>query len=196
MAEQLAAMRGLREEMRRRARVIRGLSHEECPENKVTDTLANRRDLGLAPVFVGVDECQVWFEHADKAIRDEFVLICTDLAKRGPALGIMCCFATQKPDAKSIQTAIADNVSTRLCFKVNGQVANDQVLGTSGYKGGISATLFAFEDKGHRVPARRGRRRADRAHRGRAGRATLGEGRTAGSPGAGGGGAAHRARGR
>lgn len=148
IAMQLRAMRDLREEMRRRARVIRGLSHEECPENKVTDTLANRRDLGLGPVFVAVDECQVWFMHEDKAIREEFIAICTDLVKRGPALGIMCYFATQKPDAKSIPTAIADNASTRLCFKVNGQVANDQVLSTSSYQNGIRATLFAFEDKG------------------------------------------------
>ena len=68
--------------------------------------------------------------------------------KRGPALGIICYFATQKPSAKSIPTDIADNASVRLCFKVNGQVANDQVLGTSSYQAGLRATQFAFEDKG------------------------------------------------
>jgi S-DNA-T family DNA segregation ATPase FtsK/SpoIIIE len=148
IAEQLVAMRALRQEMRRRAKVIRGLSHEECPDNKVTDALANRRELGLEPVVLGCDECQVWFEHPDKAIREEFIAICTDLEKRGPALGIIPYYATQKPSAKSIPSDIADNASVRLCFKVNGQIANDQVLGTSSYQGGLRATLFAFEDKG------------------------------------------------
>jgi S-DNA-T family DNA segregation ATPase FtsK/SpoIIIE len=146
--EQLAVMRGLREELRRRAKVIRGLTHEECPENKVTDQLASRRELGLEPIFVGVDECQIWFDHEDKAIKNEFIAICTDLVKRGPALGIMCYFATQKPDAKSIPTAIADNAIVRICLKVSGQVGNDQVLGTSSYKQGIRATMFSFDDKG------------------------------------------------
>ncbi|MDQ4032993.1 MAG: hypothetical protein M3332_12295, partial [Actinomycetota bacterium] len=103
-----------------------------------------RRDLHLEPVFVGVDECQVWFEHPDKTTREEFIAVCADLVKRGPALGIICYFATQKPSAKSIPTDIADNASTRLCFKVNSQVANDQVLSTSSYQNGIRTTLFAF----------------------------------------------------
>ncbi len=90
----------------------------------------------------------MWFEHPDKATRDEFIAICTDLVKRGPALGIICYFATQKPDAKSIPTAIADNASVRLCLKVNGWSSNDQVLGTSAHQEGLRATLFAFADKG------------------------------------------------
>lgn len=148
IAEQLAAMRALRVEMRRRAKVIRGLPHEECAENKVTDQLADRRDLGLEPVFVGVDECQVWFTHEDKTIREEFTTIVTDLVKRGPALGIMCYLATQKPSAKSIPTDIADNAVVRIALKVAGQVPNDQVLGTSSYQAGLRATVFSFDDKG------------------------------------------------
>lgn len=148
IAEQLAGMRDLRQEMRRRARVIRELPHERCPENKVTSELAEDRELGLEPVYVGIDECQVWFQHEDKAIREEFTLICTDLVKRGPALGIMIYFATQKPSAKSIPTDIADNAVTRIALKVAGQVPNDQVLGTSSYQSGLRATLFSFDDKG------------------------------------------------
>lgn len=148
IAEQLVAMRALRDEMRRRAKVIRGLPHEECAENKVTDQLADRRDLGLEPVFVGVDECQVWFTHEDKAVREEFTTIVTDLVKRGPALGIMVYLATQKPSAKSIPTDIADNAVVRIALKVAGQVPNDQILGTSSYQAGLRATVFSFDDKG------------------------------------------------
>lgn len=148
IASQLQHLRDIRQEMRRRTKVIRQLPREDAPENKVTDELANRRDLGLEPIAVGADECQIWFEHPDKEIRAEFIAICTDLVKRGPALGIMPLFATQKPDAKSIPTAIADNASARVAFKVNGQVSNDQILGTSMYQAGVRATQFAFEDKG------------------------------------------------
>ena len=145
---QLQHLRAIRQEMRRRTKVIRGLPRAEAAENKVTDELANRRDLGLEPIAIGADECQIWFEHPDKEIRGEFIAICTDLVKRGPALGIMPLFATQKPDAKSIPTAISDNASARVAFKVNGQVSNDQILGTSMYQAGVRATQFAFEDKG------------------------------------------------
>ncbi|HEY1970296.1 MAG TPA: cell division protein FtsK [Pseudonocardia sp.] len=148
IAEQLDVMRALRAEMRRRARVIRALPHDRCPENKVTSLLADDRELGLAPIFLGVDECQVWFQHDNKAIKAEFIAICTDLVKRGPALGIMCYFATQKPDAKSIPSSIADNAVTRIALKLAGQVPNDQVLGTSSYNAGLRASVFSFEDKG------------------------------------------------
>lgn len=145
---QLEAMRVLRIEMRRRARVLRELPRERCPENKVTSELADDRSLDLEPIFLGVDECQVWFQHEDKATRDEFTTIATDLVKRGPALGVMCYFATQKPSAKSIPTDIADNAVVRIALKVAGQVPNDQVLGTSSYQMGLRATVFSFEDKG------------------------------------------------
>jgi S-DNA-T family DNA segregation ATPase FtsK/SpoIIIE len=145
---QLEAMRVLRIEMRRRARVLRELPRERCPENKVTSELADDRTLDLEPIFLGVDECQVWFQHEDKAVRDEFTTIVTDLVKRGPALGIMVYLATQKPSAKSIPTDIADNAVVRIALKVAGQVPNDQVLGTSSYQMGLRATVFSFEDKG------------------------------------------------
>lgn len=147
---QLEWMRWVRAEMRRRTKLVRELTLEENPEKgKVTSALATRAPRQFGPIVVCVDECQVWFEEIeDKEVREEFTAICRDLVKRGPALGIITLFATQKPDAKSIPTAIADNASARLCFKVNGQVSNDQVLGTSSHQNGIRATQFAFEDKG------------------------------------------------
>lgn len=148
---QLEAMRGLRQELRDRVKRVRKLAEDEpklCPENKVTSEIASRRQLKLEPIVVGVDECQVWFEHEDSAIRNELIAICTDVVKRGPAVGIISYFATQKPDAKSIPTAIAANAIIRLCLKVFGQPSNDQVLGTGAYKMGLRATMFSFEDKG------------------------------------------------
>ncbi|WP_354642902.1 cell division protein FtsK [Kitasatospora camelliae] len=142
----LEDMREVREELRRRAKVIRSLPRDVCPESKVTSTLADMKSLGLHPIFIGVDECQKWFEHPTYG--RELEEICTDLVKRGPATGIVILLATQRPDAKSLPTGISANASVRLCLKVMGQLENDMVLGTSSYRNGIRATTFAWADKG------------------------------------------------
>ncbi|WP_079169337.1 cell division protein FtsK [Streptomyces sp. CC77] len=142
----IADMRALREELRRRAQVIRDLPRDVCPQSKVTTELASKRSLGLHPIVVGVDECQVWFEHPKYGA--EFKEICTDLVKRGPATGIVLLLATQRPDKDSIPTSISANASARWCLKVMGQVENDMVLGTGAHKRGVRATMFAWGDKG------------------------------------------------
>jgi S-DNA-T family DNA segregation ATPase FtsK/SpoIIIE len=145
----VADWRKLRTELRRRTKVIRTLADEHpdlCPENKVTPELAADKRLGLHPVVIAVDECQVAFEH--KTHGTELEEIATDLVKRGPALGMLIILATQRPDAKSIPTGISANAVLRMCLKVMGQTENDMVLGTSQYKRGIRATMFGFEDKG------------------------------------------------
>jgi len=145
----VADMRALRSEMRRRTKMIRELGEKDparCPENKVTPELAADKRLGLHPIAIAIDECQVAFEHPLHG--DELEMICTDLTKRGPALGILLLLATQRPDAKSIPTGISANAVLRFCLKVMGQTENDMVLGTSQYKAGIRATMFGFDDKG------------------------------------------------
>ncbi|WP_405571540.1 cell division protein FtsK [Streptomyces sp. NBC_01167] len=142
----LADWRALREELRRRTKVIRSLPRDICPENKVTSALADKRSLGLHPIVIAVDECQVLFEHSEHG--KEFEEIATDLVKRGPATGIVFLAATQRPDAKSLPTGISANASARWCLKVMGQTENDMVLGTSAYKRGVRATMFAWGDKG------------------------------------------------
>lgn len=139
-------LRALREELRRRAKMIRSLPRDICPESKVTSQLADMKHLGLHPIVVGADECQVWFEH-DKYGK-ELEEICTDLVKRGPATGIVLLLATQRPDAKALPTGISANASARFCLKVMGQLENDMVLGTSAYKRGVRATMFSWGDKG------------------------------------------------
>jgi DNA segregation ATPase FtsK/SpoIIIE, S-DNA-T family len=141
--------RGLRAEMRRRTKIIRDIAEKDpprCPENKVSPELSSDPRLRLHPIAIAVDECQVAFEH--KEYGEEFEEICTDLGKRGPALGMTLLLATQRPDAKSIPPGIRANVVLRMCLKVTGQLENDMVLGTSQYKAGIRATMFGLEDKG------------------------------------------------
>ncbi|MFJ6704590.1 MULTISPECIES: cell division protein FtsK [unclassified Streptomyces] len=140
------ALRELKEELRRRAKVIKSLPRTRCPESKVTPELASDKSLGLHPIVVGFDECQVPFEHEEYG--KEIESICTDLTKRGPALGIVAMFGTQRPDAKSLPTGISANAVLRFCLKVMGQPANDMVLGTSMYKSGYRATMFSRSDRG------------------------------------------------
>jgi S-DNA-T family DNA segregation ATPase FtsK/SpoIIIE len=102
--------------------------------------------LGLHPIVVALDECQVAFEHEKYGA--ELESICTDITKRGPALGIIGMFGTQRPDAKSLPKGISDNAVLRFCLKVISQVANDMVLGQSMYKAGVRATMFARSDRG------------------------------------------------
>ncbi|OKJ60031.1 cell division protein FtsK [Streptomyces sp. CB02009] len=142
----LAALRELREELRRRAKVIKSLPRSRCPESKVTPELANDKSLGLHPIVIGADECQVPFEH--KEYGEELEAICTDITKRGPALGMVGMFGTQRPDAKSLPTGISANAVLRFCLKVMGHTANDMVLGTGAYKAGYRATMFSRSDRG------------------------------------------------
>lgn len=142
----LHALREVKEELRRRAKVIKGLPHARCPESKVTPALANDKSLGLHPIVIGIDECQVVFEHEKHGA--EIESICTDITKRGPALGIIGMFATQRPDSKSLPTGISANAVLRFCLKVMNHQANDMVLGTGAYKSGIRATMFSRRDLG------------------------------------------------
>jgi S-DNA-T family DNA segregation ATPase FtsK/SpoIIIE len=146
LAYALADLRKLHADLRRRAKVVRELPRDKCPENKVTPELAAMKSLGLHPVVLGVDECQRWFEHPTHGA--ELQAVCEDLVRRGPALGIVPLFGTQRPDAKSLPTAISANAVLRFCLKVMGQTENDMVLGTSAYKNGIRATMFSRADRG------------------------------------------------
>ncbi|MCZ2525073.1 cell division protein FtsK [Streptomyces sp. HB2AG] len=142
----VASLRELKDELRRRAKVIKSLPRSVCPESKVTSALADDKRHRLHPIVVALDECQVPFEHPEHGA--EIEAICTDLVKRGPALGIVAMFGTQRPDAKSLPTGISANAVLRFCLKVMGQPANDMVLGTSMYKAGYRATMFSRSDRG------------------------------------------------
>lgn len=145
-----AALESLREvaevELVRRAKVIRGLPKDRCPESKVTPELAAVKSLRLHPLVFAIDEAQEAFSHPDHG--PLFARYCEQVIKRGPALGIMLVLATQKPDKASMPTAVSSNVSIRFCLRVMDQVTNDMILGTSAYKNGVRATLMTVSDKG------------------------------------------------
>src|SRR6266508_4404707 len=146
VAATLASLRELDVERERRAKAIRGLPKDLCPENKVTPALAERGSLGLHPILMAIDECQELFTHPTYGADAD--TLCTRLIKLGPALGIILVLATQRPDSKSLPTGVSANAGLRFCLRVMGQVENDMVLGTSAYRNGIRATTFTNRDKG------------------------------------------------
>ncbi|GAB3226520.1 FtsK/SpoIIIE domain-containing protein [Glycomyces halotolerans] len=142
----LVALRDLRKECKRRARVIKDLPRDLCPENKVTPELASRKDLGLHPLVVAIDECQELFSHPE--FGKEAAELAEKIVKLGRALGVILILATQRPDKDSLPTGVSANVGTRACLRVMGQVENDMILGTSAYKNGVRATMFTRRDRG------------------------------------------------
>ena len=98
----MESLRDLYAELEKRSATIRRLPRDLCPENKVTPELAARRELGLFPIVMAIDECQELFSHPD--FKDEADRLATGIIKRGPAMGIILILATQRPDAKSLPT--------------------------------------------------------------------------------------------
>lgn len=142
----LLALRELNKECSRRSKVIQGLPKSVCPEKKTTRQLANRKGLGLHPLVVGIDEAQELFAH--KEFGQEAGELAERIIKLGRALGVILLLATQRPDARSLPTGVSANTGTRFCLKVMGQLENDMILGTSMYRNGVKATMFADDDYG------------------------------------------------
>ncbi len=141
----LIGLRALRDEVRKRADIIKRLPRDVCPENKVTAELA-KRNKGLRPIVMAIDECQNLFTHPDHGA--EAADLATAIIKLGRALGVILLLATQRPDAKSLPTGVSANVGIRFCLRVTGQLENDMVLGTSAYRNGVRATTLTPKDKG------------------------------------------------
>ncbi|MFF4197079.1 FtsK/SpoIIIE domain-containing protein [Nonomuraea sp. NPDC001831] len=133
-------------ELDRRAEVIDGMPRHQAPEFKVTPELAARRELGLHPMVVAIDECQELF--ADDEYGEEAAKYATAIIKRGPALGIILVLATQRPDKDSLPKAISANAGIRICLRVMGWQENDMILGTGMHQAGVKATMFTLNDKG------------------------------------------------
>jgi S-DNA-T family DNA segregation ATPase FtsK/SpoIIIE len=146
IAATVQGLRDLRAECERRADVLGRLPRDICPENKVTPELASRKDLGLHPLVMVVDECQELFSHEEHG--KEAAQLAPKVVKLGRALGVALVLATQRPDKESLPTSLSSIMGTRACLRVMGQLENDMILGTSAYRQGHRATMFTGRDMG------------------------------------------------
>jgi DNA segregation ATPase FtsK/SpoIIIE, S-DNA-T family len=122
---------------RRGKRILAAKKRGEAPLGKVTPELAAKPGSGLHPVFILLDEVHELFGwDKDVAANAERAI------KRGRALGIHICLATQIPDKSSLPPNITRCVTVRWCLSVGGQVENDMILGTGAYKRGLTGTVY------------------------------------------------------
>lgn len=144
--ECLRSVRAFHAELDKRAKVMRSLPTSRVRENKVTREVCADRSLGLFPDVLIIDEIQEAFTDPDR--KAEFESKLATISKRGPALGMILMLATQRPDAKSLPTAVSSNMVIRFCLKVMSYVASNMVLGDGMSTAGYNAADFVRSDKG------------------------------------------------
>ncbi|SIF35172.1 hypothetical protein [Mycobacteroides abscessus] len=96
---------------------------------------AKRAELGMKPIFVILDEAQVWFKPssnkekaaAQLAIREA----AENLIRMGRSAGIVVIITTQRPSAESIPPDGRDNAQLKISLKVTNAIMATMVLGVA-----------------------------------------------------------------
>ena len=121
------------------------LPDEVCPESKITPQISRNTALGMPITAVIIDEVQVFLENpvrqdvgARKTTLGVYIAeLLTYLAKKGPAAGIIVIIATQRPDTKTIPSALRAVLGSRFALRVMDWRDSNIILGeqmnTRGY---------------------------------------------------------------
>lgn len=96
---------------------------------------AKRAELGMKPIFVILDEAQVWFKPSSNkekaasqlAIREA----AENLIRMGRSAGIVVIITTQRPSAESIPPDVRDNAQLKISFKVTNAIMATMILGVA-----------------------------------------------------------------
>lgn len=94
-----------------------------------------RRELGVTPIVIVLDECQKYLDWSGME-KDEKQVIATnrkyvrEMVQEGRSAGVVVILITQKPTSESIPTIIRDNAALRLSYYVRSSAAAVAVLGT------------------------------------------------------------------
>jgi S-DNA-T family DNA segregation ATPase FtsK/SpoIIIE len=121
------------------------LPDEVCPESKITPQVSRDPGLNMPITAVIIDEVQVFLENptrqevgARKTTIGAYIAeLLTYLAKKGPAAGIIVILATQRPDTKTIPSALRAVLGSRFALRVMDWRDSNIILGeqmnTRGY---------------------------------------------------------------
>jgi len=134
--------RMLRGELERRSALFKRVPKDQRKDGRVTRDLALRYHQ-LRPVVAVFDEAQNVCLHPEYG--EQFAQDIAHVQRLGRAYGIVIIFATQRPDAQCVPSAISGTASCRFCLKVMDQIANDMILGTGSYKAGYNSAIFRHE---------------------------------------------------
>jgi len=146
VARLAAALADLVADMNARYERLRTLPRELCPEAKVTPAITRNRRLNMPLTLVCIDEVQRYLEHPDHG--RAILAALTDLAKVGPAVGIMLLLATQKPSSEVLPDDLRGQIGTRFALKVMTWQASDTILGAGTARTGLDASRFLRAHKG------------------------------------------------
>lgn len=141
-----AMLKELLAEMERRFVLLRGLPVSVCPEGKLTPAIVERYNLPV--IFVTIDELQEYFTAMEKDDRDQVINDLCRIARRGPAAGFICNFASQRPDAESVPTKLREIITLRYSTQVVDQTSSDMILGKGKAAQGADASVLSEDHKG------------------------------------------------
>jgi S-DNA-T family DNA segregation ATPase FtsK/SpoIIIE len=124
-------------EVQGRYRRMRELDNEICPESKITPAMSRDPSLNMPITGIFIDEVQVPLEERTpikvqgKTIpAGEYIgELLTWLAKKGPAAGIVLVLATQRPDTKTIPSALRAVLGSRFALRVMDWRDSNIILG-------------------------------------------------------------------
>ena len=139
----------------RYARMAR-LDDQVCPESKITPEIARDPRLDMPITAVIIDEVQVYLENAArqdvgarKTTAGAYIAeLLTYLAKKGPAAGIVVILAAQRPDTKTIPSALRAVLGSRFALRVMDWRDSNIILGEQMNTRGHDASKLLPAHKG------------------------------------------------
>jgi S-DNA-T family DNA segregation ATPase FtsK/SpoIIIE len=124
-------------EVQGRYRRMRELDNDTCPESKITPAMSRNTSLNMPITGIFIDEVQVPLEERTPIkVRGKMIPagqyigeLLTWLAKKGPAAGIVLVLATQRPDTKTIPSALRAVLGSRFALRVMDWRDSNIILG-------------------------------------------------------------------
>jgi S-DNA-T family DNA segregation ATPase FtsK/SpoIIIE len=118
--------------------------------NKVPKYLASRKDLGLHPLFLFIDEVHILF--GDEQVGGKTgraTMAMKTLLNMARAFNIHLLIATQRPDDRTLPAEVRDRYGMRACLHVGNEATNDMILGKPAFADGGRATDLRYNiDRG------------------------------------------------
>lgn len=145
----VADLREIRADIEVRAAALKKLTKERrelVPDAKTTREVANKRNLGLYPKVIFLDEVQNLYQHETYGKEAERLVL--DVIRMGRAVGVILVQSTQRPDANSLPKAISANAGIRIGLRMMGWLESDMILGSGMNQKGITAAQFTKSDRG------------------------------------------------
>jgi DNA segregation ATPase FtsK/SpoIIIE, S-DNA-T family len=120
-----------------RYRRMRELHNDVCPESKITPAMSRDPSLNMPITGIVIDEVQVPLEERTPIevqgktipIGQYIGELLAWLAKKGPAAGIVLILATQRPDTKTIPSALRAVLGSRFALRVMDWRDSNIILG-------------------------------------------------------------------